>query len=53
MTTISKPINLSLLSSFLLFGDVPALVSKVLTQKNLVHALAGAMVSINVVKIGG
>ena len=42
MAFISRTANLELL----LFGQVPGFLSKVLTEKNLVHAFAGAIVSI-------
>ncbi len=45
MTIISKPLNLGVLGALLRFGDVPEFLSQLLTQKNLVHAFAGALVS--------
>lgn len=43
MTIISKPMSLSALGNLLLFGEIPDFLRKVLTQKNLVHAFAGAI----------
>jgi hypothetical protein len=45
MTIISKPMNLGVLGSLLHFGEVPDFLRQLLTQKNLVHAFAGALVS--------
>ncbi|CAB4004844.1 Peroxisomal membrane PMP34 [Paramuricea clavata] len=43
MTIISKPMNLGVLGSLLHFGEVPDFLRQLLTQKNLVHAFAGAL----------
>ena len=45
MTIISKPLNLGVLGALLHFGEVPDFLRQLLTQKNLVHAFAGALVS--------
>ncbi|XP_028417399.1 peroxisomal membrane protein PMP34-like [Dendronephthya gigantea] len=43
MSIISKPMNLGPLGALLHFGEVPDFLRQLLTQKNLVHAFAGAL----------
>ena len=43
MTIISRPLNLGVLGALLHFGEVPDFLRQLLTQKNLVHAFAGAL----------
>ncbi|XP_046844827.1 peroxisomal membrane protein PMP34-like isoform X3 [Xenia sp. Carnegie-2017] len=51
MTVVSKPVSVGKLRAFLLFGEVPLFLRQLFSQKNLVHALAGALGGISSLSI--